>query len=342
MMVLLAKSKQTLILTFTILTAISQICQADIFGLDDRKEAHLEDQVKLERQAVAVGVLSTLIDPAKNGVHEIFTDTLAEYMCPDERFSDQSSVAYACTGYLIAPDLLVTAGHCSTHENTSIRHESKLYCESYSWVFDYYESAQPMRSKEDSAYKCKKILFAVQSSDSSRKDFALIQLDRPVTSRQPLKIAKSTPALKESIYMLGHPMGLPMKLTDNAVVTHLNTFDSHSILTNLDAQSGNSGSPVLNSNNEVIGTLVGGLPNVVTFKNKIKGCDRYNYCDEMGENCVVAEAPTSANPLMPASFSEVQLISKYSDILKHYMDGNREKLLLSNMPIKKKASGKKL
>lgn len=323
-------SVKSSIQAFFIVLNLSQVCQADIFGQDDRKEAYLQDHVKAQRQAVAVGVLSSLIDPPQNGIHKIFTDTLADYMCPDERFSDQSSVAYACTGYLVAPDLLVTAGHCSTHDNTRIRHESKLYCESYSWVFDYYKSAQPLLANKNSVYKCKKILFAVQSSDSQRKDFALIQLDRPVKSRQPLKIAKSTPRLKQSVYMLGHPMGLPMKLTNNAIITHLNALDSHSILTNLDAQSGNSGSPVLNSDNEVIGTLVGGLPNLVTYKNKIKRCERYNYCDELGKNCVVAEAPTSSNALMPASFSEVQLISKYDQILKHYIEGSRKRFVGSD------------
>lgn len=302
-----------------VLTFISSTGYADIFGNDDRLEAFQVPKVSVQRKAVAVGVLTSLIDPLENGRHRIYTDKVSDFLCPDERFADQSSVAYACTGYLIAPDLLLTAGHCATHEATRIRREPKLYCESYAWVFDYYRSASPILARKDSVYNCKKILFAVFDGPSGARDFALIQLDRPVRSRKPLKMAQAEPSLNDSVYMLGHPMGLPMKYADQARITHLNPQDAYSLYTNLDAQAGNSGSPVFNRRNEVIGTLVGGLPNEVTFENKVAGCERYNYCDENGENCKVFDTPGRIEALVPAAFSEVQRLSKYSDIINSYI-----------------------
>ncbi len=48
-------------------------------------------------------------------------------VCSSERFAHQPS-AGRCSGFLVADDLLVTAGHCI---------ESQLDCDSYLWVFNY-------------------------------------------------------------------------------------------------------------------------------------------------------------------------------------------------------------
>src|SRR5690606_11935720 len=82
--------------------------------------------------------------------------------------------------------------------------------------------------------------------------------------------------LKAPLIMLGHPLGLPMKASDNATMTPLDGnriglfSSSYDLLrriftkqtyynTNLDSFAGNSGSPVFNANTHVVeGILIGG------------------------------------------------------------------------------------
>ncbi|PIP90066.1 MAG: hypothetical protein COW01_09305 [Bdellovibrionales bacterium CG12_big_fil_rev_8_21_14_0_65_38_15] len=50
-------------------------------------------------------------------------------VCPTEKFAAQNSIA-KCSVFLVAKDLLVTAGHCA---------RSPEECERYAWLFDYRE-----------------------------------------------------------------------------------------------------------------------------------------------------------------------------------------------------------
>lgn len=291
---------------------------ADIFGADDRSEALYETHVSLERQAVAVGVLSSMIELKDDDSYEIETDNISDLLCPDERFSEQSSVSYACTGFLVGPDLLVTAGHCATHFGTQIRRQEELYCDAYNWVFDYTKTSRPWKASPSAVYKCKKVLYAVYDGNANQRDFALIQLDRPVSERIPLNISTSENKKDDSVFMLGHPLGMPMKYTGNArIITDLSP-DGPSYVTNLDAFAGNSGSPVFNANHEVVGILVGGMPNNTTYYDEKSKCERYNRCDDEGKNCKATDDRIPVPLGLPTAFSEVQKINKYYHIIEAY------------------------
>lgn len=308
---------------------------ADIFGIDNRVDANTVSYISEERRAVAVSVLESIIKPVGNGQFEIETDNVSEFLCPDERFADQSSVPYACTGFLVAPDLLVTAGHCSTHYATQIRREPELYCETYKWVFDYKKTERPWLAQESAVYSCKKILYAVYDGKANQRDFALIQLDRPVTSREPLKISHAINNKNDSVFILGHPLGLPMKYAGGAKITDDLRQQSPSLMTNLDAFAGNSGSPVFNRKKEVIGVLVGGSPNRTTYHDESARCERYNRCDEDGTNCIVSDGLVLPRGL-PETFSEVQKISNYLPIIdshKNRIEQERQQPWVIDPPI---------
>ena len=93
--------------------------------------------------------------------------------------------------------------------------------------------------------------------------YALVRLDRAVTGRRPLEIARRdivTPGLP--VYLLGHPSGLPRKITGNASGT--DNQSTTRFTTNLDSFGGNSGSPIFASpSNLLIGILVEGRTDYV-------------------------------------------------------------------------------
>lgn len=167
-------------------------------------------------------------------------------LCDKERFIEQPSIAY-CSGFLVAPDVIATAGHCM---------DSIGDCENFSWVFNYKiteknQTAVSVSSSE--VYSCKNII-AQQNGEG--RDFALIKLDRPVSRHAPVKLAQQEATMGTPLVMIGHPSGLPQKIDDGAQVmsVHNGGFQA-----NLDAFQINSGSAVFHARSgELVGILVNG------------------------------------------------------------------------------------
>lgn len=188
-------------------------------------------------------------------------------ICPTERFASQPTAAN-CSGFIVGGKTLITAGHCV---------KSMSDCSEYKWVFDYkidQAGVNKVPVKAENIYSCKRVIEQVLSSDQN--DFAVIELDRPVTGRRPLtfrrsgKIAVGTP-----LVVIGHPSGLPTKVAGGAKVRSLK--DKY-FIGNLDTYGGNSGSAVLNANTlEVEGILVRGDTDYVAGPN---GCRVSNVVSE--------------------------------------------------------------
>ena len=289
--------------------------RGDIFGTDDRYYPRVGSQEEHLAKSVAVALLTSLYEKKENGNYKVYHDNISDFMCKDERFSMEPNLAYACTGFLVGPDLLLTAGHCSTNYD-EIFNVNDLYCDSYAWMFDYRSTAESAVNlsdvSPDTIYECKEIIYAVSDTDEPYRDFALIRLDRLVVGRDYLKMATADVIDGDSVTMLGSPMGMPTKFTGNAQVLE-NIESKNSFTTNLDAFIGNSGSPVFNDLGEVVGILVSGSPSDATYKDPVLSCERYNYCDEDGNNCMSSETSTLDGNFRNGS--DVQKLSKYRDLI---------------------------
>lgn len=193
--------------------------------------------------------------------------------CESERFTEQPNPGM-CSGFLIAPDLLVTAGHCVDSANS---------CSEYRWVFGFQVDPKTNKAgvdiKNEDVYKCKKVVSNALSGGLGL-DYAIVQLDRAVTGREPLEIrSEGNVADGADLVVIGSPSGLPLKVADGAKVrknTHPNYFSA-----NLDAFQGNSGSAVFNAETGVVeGILVRGENDFVA--NKEKMCIESNKCADNG------------------------------------------------------------
>jgi hypothetical protein len=193
--------------------------------------------------------------------------------CSSEKFISQPNPG-SCSGFLIAPDLVVTAGHCTEVERA---------CEDYKWVFDF--KLNPVTQKAgvgispENVYSCKKI---IRSSLSlmTMTDFAVIQLDRKVKGRDPLKLRlNGKVSTGEKLVVVGNPSGLPLKVTEGGAVrtnNHLMYFDA-----NLDTYQGNSGSAVFNARTHLVeGILVRGENDFVF--DQMNGCLTSYRCPDDG------------------------------------------------------------
>jgi secreted trypsin-like serine protease len=112
-----------------------------------------------------------------------------------------------CSGALIAPDVMLSAGHCVAFADPGE-------------VSAYYEvlvGNQPLSSGRDSVVGVREVrvdpAFAVhtnpqspdsEDSDSASGDMSLIVLDHPVTGVRPLRLASSWPAPGTPVRLFGH------------------------------------------------------------------------------------------------------------------------------------------
>ena len=172
----------------------------------------------------------------------------------DEKFAKNISLS-GCSGFLVAPDIMISAGHCF---------ESEDDCAQKKIVFDvdiHKEVFNGFRVNTKNIFSCKKIISQKFEGES---DYAIIQLDRPTINRPVLtlnKTKKLTPGV--SVFMIGHPMGMALTLSKETPA--IATSSEQLFGAKLDAFTGNSGSPVFNAHTfEVEGILVNGQSDFYT------------------------------------------------------------------------------
>jgi trypsin-like peptidase len=222
------------------------------YGNDDRQEIYelSGDNLEDTDSVVALFHVSQIYD-LMDGTSALWTVNYGEdcNLCPSERFREQPIGSF-CSGVLVAPDVIATAGHCIKDENIAdIR-----------FVFGYrmLDADTPDLVISNSDIYSGAEVIAWQDDDTTGADWALIRLDRMVENHRIARIRQSgTISDGQAVHIIGFPMGLPLKFAAGASVRD-NRYRAV-FVANLDAYPGNSGSPVFNSTtHEVEGILVGG------------------------------------------------------------------------------------
>ncbi len=255
-----------------------------VYGDDNRTDYYLEiDNFKKDlANSVATLVPRNALRKTVNGYFvsnilklkdiEIERD---KYLCHDENFAKQQ-VLGSCSGFLVDKNKMATAGHCYPPS------QKEYYCNNYVWVFDFKISNSQQLSlthfTEDQVYECQSV---ISSTYNGQVDFSVAELKRQVNDREVLQLQETPLAKEDSIFVIGYPYGLPLKITSDAKIFNL---EKEYFSTNLDTFQGNSGSPVFNEKTgNVIGILVRGKEDY--YEDKDNKCMRVNICDEKRASC---------------------------------------------------------
>ncbi len=256
-----------------------------IYGSDDRRDWHQVTDQSVRRLASATVALFQAgdLEAAPSGGVKLNVSSLAEYqgLCPGEPFAEQAAGAY-CSGTLVRPDVVLTAGHCLREVSANNDLPS---LDDVKFVFGYRVEAPgasgPQTLPADHVYKASQILDG-QFVKGRDRDWALVQLDRPVpeTVAQPVTAWSKTPVVKDQkVFVIGYPSGLPMKYAPGARI--LEASNPVYFVATLDTFGGNSGSGVFDqSTNELVGVLVRGDTDYV--RDAAKGCTRTYICPTSG------------------------------------------------------------
>jgi V8-like Glu-specific endopeptidase len=259
----------TAVLSITALTHAANQEQRIVYGIDNRVEVYQSTKIQKILASSTAGMVQTVKTVNTGSYTMLPPASISKEMglCKDEKFSEQPS-SVICSGFLVAPDILVTAGHCVTNQER---------CDEVSWVFDYKVDSVTKRADmlvpNTNIYKCSKVIESkLEGEGKSSRDFAVIKLDRKVKDRTPLNFRKIGKVSTEArLTVIGHPSGLPSKVTTGGKIFN-NTYDTN-FVTNLDTFGGNSGSAVFNSaTGEVEGILVRGAKDYIGDN----GCARVN------------------------------------------------------------------
>ncbi|HNW44590.1 MAG TPA: serine protease [Elusimicrobiales bacterium] len=227
-------------------------------------------------------------------------------LCPAEKFRDQTLGAF-CSGSLVGDDLIMTAGHCV---------KTEADCKATKFVFGYKVAkagAAPTTTLgKDEVYGCSKIVTRFLGGEpgsvnpSGQKlgpDYALIKLDRKVIGHKPLPINRSSIAKGSKVFVIGHPVGLPLKVAGGASVRDASKVGY--FVADLDTFGGNSGSPVFNTaTNKVEGILVRGDTD---FLRSPAGCvtmATYEQTGGRGEDVTKISSLSSFIPKLPGEKTE--------------------------------------
>jgi subtilisin-like proprotein convertase family protein len=274
----MAKSRETGPKTDRTAQRVPQV----IYGTDDRTEQYqvTNPNYRAAGDATVILVYWSELTNNGNGTYTLPADTFAYWyqeidplgtgnpLCADEPFRNQPAPGI-CSGVLVTPDLIATAGHCIACTNVSD------YAAVFGFVMEDASTAKLTVSADD-VYRCSEII----AYNDGYPDWSLVRLERQVAGRTPLPVDRTGQlSVGQELLVVGHPWGLPRKYDAGGTVRDASaaTF----FQANVDTYIGSSGSPVLDrASLEVKGLVTAGLTSF-EVDNSLT-CDRSRVCPDTG------------------------------------------------------------
>lgn len=271
--------------------SVSAITKRMVVNSDDRKDYYdVDDVLKGEAESVALLAMGAVIDKNKFKTERL--DKVYMGLCSGELFRSQPIIyhkdmdkGWVCSSFLVAPDVIATAGHCIDMPMVTDDKDKKRLSD-LRFVFGYRmqdAATAVVDARANETYTGKRFIGC-----SIGTDWSLIKLDRPVANHTPTTIAGTPLAAGQSIHVIGYPLGLPLKIAGNATVQP--DFTESYFKADLDVFGGSSGSPVFNSSHQVIGILVKAYGNV--SRDNSRNCLLSKKCD--GVECPYSQSTRTA------------------------------------------------
>jgi V8-like Glu-specific endopeptidase len=218
-----------------------------IYGPDDRVDYKIADAS--QRAASETSVILVRKQRVTNNANDTYDlQTFSPGLCTPaqarelhdlpEPFYDEPAVGY-CSGFKVGDNLIASAGHC-------IR--TKEDCDGTLFLFDYRVdqkgAAQTTQIPASRVFQCTAIV-ARAFGGPDHDDWEIVKTDRSMNNYPNVSLDRKDDLTKATdLTVIGYPLGLPVKIANNASVR---TLQAKYFVANLDTYGGNSGSAVFDS-----------------------------------------------------------------------------------------------
>ncbi|HYO93126.1 MAG TPA: FG-GAP-like repeat-containing protein [Polyangiaceae bacterium] len=179
--------------------------------------------------------------------------TVSGRMCSGQRFASQAAFPSGCTGFMVGPRQIATAGHC--FDATALGS-----CSAASVVFRWRKDSSGTNPNPnillEHIYNCASI---VRDGRPEGEDWIVFEVDRNITSststpRAPLPLAKGPTTIGALVNVASHFAGLATKWNTD-VISDLPSAASPLIRAKVDLTGGSSGAPWIDATNSVMGVF---------------------------------------------------------------------------------------
>jgi hypothetical protein len=213
--------------------AVDRLAQAIVYGDDDRVDLYEADEpfVQIAQKTAVALIAPTQLHRRNDGAYGLEAPRYGELqsLCPGERFSEQPAAA-SCSGVLLAPNIVATAGHCLT-----VTADGRPDCTNNRYVlgFGIDDPAVAVSIPEDAVFECKQVLGRVEAAADAPCHFDFV--------------------LGEAVVVVGFPAGLPVKIDRGAQVIDARAEQGDFFTLSSDTFSVSSGSGVFDSDGALVG-----------------------------------------------------------------------------------------
>lgn len=266
--------KKLSILFISFLSLNSLASNKAIYGSFDIRNIEEIQMYHVKKQASSVALMvakHALREEVKDSLYSIRSNKLTSKfpLCEDDIKKDELSLG-SCSAFLVDNNKVLTAGHCLLHADWD--------CTQKAFVFDvkkdFFTQTSAQYFVKSQVYSCKKILKHVNDPETGI-DYSLIEVDRDVVKRVPLKLSQNDLGVNDLLYMIGHPIGTASKYSFGAYVRE---DKENFYVANMDSFVGNSGSAVFSLEDQsLIGLLARGEEDFIWDKenqcNKLVRCE---------------------------------------------------------------------
>ncbi|CAN5345847.1 hypothetical protein BH11PSE14_BH11PSE14_21810 [soil metagenome] len=161
-------------------------------------------------------------------------------------------VLSTCSVTLIAPDIVITAGHCLQDPIEDAN--------SGSIIFGYQVNCNGSTpgGYSPKVHKVKEVI-AQRFADGTSNDYCLLRLATPVVGITPVAMRNDLPSVGEQVFGIHHPNGAVKKISPiHPAFAAVNGSFASGIGVSLDVSGGSSGSGLFDSSGRIVGVLSAG------------------------------------------------------------------------------------
>ena len=190
---------------------------------------------------------------------------------------------------------------------------------------DYnYDESDPAsrRVDADDVYACQRVEALRFSSNAPRRDWVIVRLDRRVRGRAPVRIMAEELAVGEAAALIGHPRGLPQKVSLGTVLDDeesgfIPSFHESGFPVSVDVFGGNSGGGVFDIRRGLLAGLMATFSGRSYQEDPERGCNVASVCGENAECTQPPGAYSTAHLIAELQFVAPQLLEELNIVGGH-------------------------